>query len=172
MTGFNRPSLAIGLGLTAFLAACGMPDGEFPSLARRPYEIDGPNKATETTQPAAPVSLPPDLAARVDALVKRHNAADASFQKSLPAMRTLAANAAGTAPGSERWVNAHMVLSRLDSARADSVAALGEMDKLIADQIKGDSAYVELLVNTQQRIATQVAAQRTEIEEMSRRIGE
>ena len=172
MTGFNRTSLAIGLGLTAFLAACGTPDGEFPSLARRPYEIDGPNNATETTQPAAPVSLPPDLAVSVDALVKQHNAADASFKKGLPAMRSIAANAAGTAPGTERWVNAHMLLSRLDSERADSVAALGEMDKLIADQIEGDSAYVELLVNAQQRIATQVAAQRTEIEEMSTLIGE
>ncbi len=172
MISFNRTSLAIGLGLTAFLAACGTPDGEFPSLARRAYEIDGPNKATETTEPAAPVSLPPDLAASVDALVKRHNAADASFQKGLPAMRNLAANAAGAPPGTESWVNAHMLLSRLDSERADSVAVLGEMDKLIAGQIEADSAYVELLVNAQQRIATQVAAQRTEIEEMSTLIGE
>ena len=87
-------------------------------------------------------------------------------------MRTIAAKAAGTAPGSESWVNAHLELSRLDQARADSVAALGEMDKLIADQIEGDSAYVALLVEAQQGIATDVAAQRAAIDAMSAQIGE
>lgn len=169
---FNRASLATGLGLTAFLTACGMPEGSFPSLERRPYEIDGPNKATVVPQPLAPVSLPPDIAAKVTALTKRHNIADASFQKGLPAMRNLAKKAAGTAPGSESWVNAHMKLSRLDKARADSLAALGDMDRLIADQIESDSAYVELLVEAQQRVATEVAAQRTAIDAMSAQIGE
>ncbi len=169
---FNRASLATGIGLTAFLTACGMPDGEFPSLARRPYEIDGPNTPPVAAQPAAPVTLPPDLAARVAALGKRHEAADASFQKGLPAMRNIAAKAAGTAPGSEAWVNAHLELSRLDKARADSVAALGELDGLIADQIDGDTGYVALLVEAQQGIATEVATQRAEIDGLSRQIGE
>ena len=172
MSATNRALLATGLGITAFLAACGMPEGSFPSLARRPYEINGPNKATVTPQPAAPVSLPPDITTKVAGLTKRHETADASFQKSLPAMRTIAAKAAGTAPGSESWVNAHLELSRLDQARADSVAALGEMDKLIADQIEGDSAYVALLVEAQQGIATDIAAQRAAIDAMSAQIGE
>ena len=87
-------------------------------------------------------------------------------------MRNIAGKAAGTSPGSEAWVNAHMELSRLDKTRADSVAALGEMDGLIADQIQGDSAYVALLVDAQQSIATEVAAQRSEIDRLSRQIGE
>jgi hypothetical protein len=172
MSAINRASLAIGLGLTAFLAACAAPDGEFPSLAKRPYEIDGPNKSPEAVQPSAPVALPPDLAAKVDALSKRHESADAVFQKGLPAMRNIAAKAAGTAPGTESWVNAHLELSRLDKARADSVAALGEFDGLIADQSEHDSAYVALLVEAQQGIASEVAAQRTEIDSLSRQIGE
>lgn len=168
----NRTSLAISLGLTAFLSACGLPEGSFPTLERRPYEIDGPNIAPVVAQPAAPLALPPDLAAKVDALGKRHRTADASFRNGLSAMRSIASKAAGTSPGSEAWVNAHLELSRLDKARADSVAALGEMDGLIADQIEGDSVYLALLVDVQQGIATQVAAQRAEIDGLSRQIGE
>lgn len=169
---FNRASLAIGLGLTVLLSGCGLPEGSFPTLERRPYEVDGPNMAPVAAQPAAPLALPPSLAAKVDALGKRHAAADASFQSGLPGMRNIAGKAAGTSPGSEAWVNAHMELSRLDKTRADSVAALGEMDGLIADQIQGDSAYVALLVDAQQSIATEVAAQRSEIDRLSRQIGE
>lgn len=80
--------------------------------------------------------------------------------------------AAGSKPGTETWVNAHMELSRLDKMRADSVAALGELDTLIAEQIDGDSAYVTLLVEYQQEVATDVVAQRTEIDRMSNQIGE
>ena len=87
-------------------------------------------------------------------------------------MQKLAANAAGSAAGSESWVNAHMQLSRLDKIRADSVAALGQLDTLIADEIDADSAYVTLLVEYQQNITNDVAAQRAEIDRMSNQIGE
>lgn len=160
------------LGLTAFLTACAMPEGEFPSLARRPYEIDGPNSEPVIQQPAPPTVLPADLSAKVKALTERHSAADAGFSRGLPFVRRAAAGAAGSAPGSEKWVNAHLELSRLDNARADSVDALSELDKLIAEQVDGDSVYVTLLSEVQTDIANEVNAQRTEIDALSQQIGE
>ena len=153
------------------LSACSGPEGQFPSLERRPYETDAP-VAAPAPPPAAPAALPDTLASKVKSIINRHETANASFTKGLPSVRGTAAKAAGTAPGSESWVNAHLQLSRLDKSRADSVAALGELDTLIADQIEGDSAYVELLVEYQQDIATDVAKQRDEIDRMSRQIGE
>ena len=151
------------------LSACSGPEGQFPSLERRPYETDAPVPAPP---PAAPAALPDTLASKVKSIINRHETANASFTKGLPSVRGTAAKAAGTAPGSESWVNAHLQLSRLDKSRADSVAALGELDTLIADQVEGDSEYVTLLVAIQQDIATDVAKQRDEIDRMSRQIGE
>ena len=87
-------------------------------------------------------------------------------------MQTIAAKASGSAPGNENWVNAHLMLSRLDKTRADSVAALGAFDGLISEQADGDSVYIVLLSGYQQDIADDVAAQTTQIDRMSRQIGE
>ena len=75
--------------------------------------------------------------------------------------------------GSESWVNAHMLLSRADAARSDSVAALGEIDRLIAgEREKGaDAGLVSLLSVPQSQIAALVNAQTAEIERLSRLIG-
>lgn len=151
------------------LPACSASDGRFPSLERRPFETQTP---VATPAPAAPAALPEALASKVQALIARHQSANTSFIAGLLAMHVTAAGAAGSPPGSESWVNAHLQLSRLDKTRADSVAALGELDGLIAEQIDGDSVYVSLLVEYQQQVATEVAAQRGEIDGMSRQIGE
>ena len=152
------------------LSACGTPDGEFPSLERRPFETASP--VVSAPPAVAPTILSSGLAEKVKTLVARHESANASFGKGLPSVQKIAANAAGSAAGSESWVNAHMQLSRLDKTRADSVAALGELDTLIADEIDADSAYVTLLVEYQQNVANDVAAQRAEIDRMSNQIGE
>lgn len=172
MSAINRASLATGLGLTAFLCGCAMPEGSFPSLARRSYEIDGPNVEPADPVTAAPNELTPELAARIKALTDRHDSASARFDRDLPRVRAIAAGAAGTAPGSERWVDAHMQLSRLDHMRADSVAALGEIDELIAAQNEEDASYVPLLVAIQERVGKKVAEQRGAVEQMAQQIGE
>jgi hypothetical protein len=160
------------LSASLLLSACGAADGQFPSLERRPYETNAPVAEQPTPQVTAPTTLSAVLQNSVDALIARHNAANGKFVSGLPAMRTTAANAAGSAAGSEKWVNAHLILSRLDKSRADSVAALGALDTLIAEQSDGDSQYVTLLVAIQQDIAADVAKQRDEIDRMSRQIGE
>jgi hypothetical protein len=162
---------ALCLGPIVLLAACGTTEGEFPSLERRPYESKNPVIAPEAPPPA-PVALPADLEAQVDALNARHRAAQAAFARDLPAVQALASQAAGSAPGTERWVNAHLQLSRLDKTRADSVAVVRAFDSLIADQGERNSVLVPLLTDAQRPLADAVAAQNAEIERLSRLIGE
>ncbi len=87
-------------------------------------------------------------------------------------MQSVAANAAGSTTGSEGWVNAHLQVSRLEKARADSVAVVREFDGLITEQADGDSDFVPLLTEAQKPVADDVAAQNAEIERLSRLIGE
>ena len=161
------------LRLTPFilLASCGSIDGQFPSLERRAYE-NNDAIAAPITPPAAPVSLPVELSAQVDALLSRHKVAHAAYLERLGAVRAVAARAAGSAPGSEAWVNAHVVLSRLDKIRDDSVAAVRAFDTLIADANAGDSGLVALMTDAQKPVVDDVAAQNDEIRRLSRVIGE
>lgn len=152
------------------VASCSMAGGDFPSLERRPYENNSPIVAPEAPPP--PVALSADLVVKVDALNARHRAAQAAFDNDIRSVQTLASRAAGTAAGSETWVNAHLQLSRLDKARADSVAVVREFDTLISDSAGADSNLVPLLAGAQKPVADAVAAQNAEIERLSRLIGE
>ena len=116
--------------------------------------------------------MPVELKAQVDALLLRHQVAHAAYLGRLDAVRAVAARAAGSAPGSEAWVNAHVILSRLDKMRDDSVAAVRAFDGLIADASAGDSGLVALLTDAQKPVADDVAVQNDEIRRLSRLIGE
>jgi hypothetical protein len=153
------------------LASCGSIDGQFPSLERRAYENNDAITAP-ITPPAAPVSMSVELRAQVDALLARHKIAHAAYLERLDAVRSVAARAAGSAPGSEAWVNAHVILSRLDKIRDDSVAAVRALDGLIADANAGDSGLAALLTDAQKPVADDVAVQNDEIRRLSRLIGE
>lgn len=153
------------------LASCGSMEGQFPSLERRAYENNDPI-IPPVTAPAAPVSMSVELKAQVNALLSRHLAAHAAYIGRLDAVRAVASRASGSAAGSEGWVNAHVLLSRLDKARADSVAAVRAFDTLIADASAGDSGLVALLTDAQKPVADDVAAQNAEIQRLSRLIGE
>lgn len=166
-----RTKLAPPVLVVLLLSACSTTEGQFPSLERRPYESNAPISAPEAA-PAVPTELPAQLQAKVDALSRRHAAAQADYQRKLPAVQALASRASGSAPGTESWVNAHLELSRLDDSRADSVAVVREFDSLIADQGKIDSSLVPLLSNAQQPVADMIAGQNAEINRLSRLIGE
>ena len=153
------------------LASCGSIDGQFPSLERRAYENNDAITAP-ITPPAAPVSMSVELKAQVDALLARHKIAHAAYLERLDAVRSVAARAAGSAPGSEAWVNAHVILSRLDKIRDDSVAAVRAFDSLIADANAGDSGLAALLTDAQKPVIDDVAVQNDEIRRLSRLIGE
>lgn len=162
----NAPCLISAI----LLSACSVAEGQFPSLERRPYENQAPIAAPQA--PPATAVLPAELAAKVDALDRRHQEARAAFERDLPSIQALASRAAGSAAGTEGWVNAHLQLSRLDKVRADSVAVVREFDALIAGEGERDSNLVPLLTDAQKPIADTVATQNAEIERLSRLIGE
>jgi hypothetical protein len=116
--------------------------------------------------------LSAELATKSNALLARHSAANQDFLRGLGAVQSTASKAAGTAPGSEPWVNAQLVLSRLDKMRAGSVAVLREFDGLIADAGAVDADMAALVTEAQRPVAEDVATQSAEIARLSRLIGE
>jgi hypothetical protein len=159
--------------LAMLLSGCTSVEGDFPSLSKRPYETDNP-----LAEPAAPIpqittALPAELKAQTDALLARGQKAHAAFEAALGPARAAAQSAGGAAAGSEAWVNAHMIVSRADGARADGVTALSEIDQLIALQRdKGaDKGLIALLSAPQEQLAAFVNQDTAEIDRLARMIG-
>jgi hypothetical protein len=162
---------ASSLLLFLILAACGTQETGFPSLERRSYEANAPI-AAPIESVTAPFILPGEFAEKADALQARHTAAHGAYLLGLPAVQSTAARAAGASPGGELWVNAHLMLSRLDKTRADSVAALREFDGLIFDAGALDAGLAVLLTEAQRPVIEGVAQQNAEIARLSKAIGE
>lgn len=162
---------AFPLLLLLILAACGTREGGFPSLERRSYEADAPIAAPGDSV-AAPFVLSAAFAAKIDTLQARHKAAHSAYLRGLPAVQSTASQAAGTAPGSEFWVNAQLMLSRLDKIRSDSVAALRDFDGLIAEAGARDAGLAAHLTEAQRPVVEDVAEQNAEIARLSKVIGE
>ena len=161
---------------TSLLAGCAMPDGEFPSLAKRPYESEDPIAEPVATPDAVASSLPANLAASVAALEARHAKADAAFRNMLPSVQAAASRASGAAVGSEAWADANVRLSRLDYARADSVKVVGEIDAMVAAQREADArsgqpALAPLMEQRQRVIAESVERQDAEVNRMGAMLG-
>jgi hypothetical protein len=163
----STPALALLLG------GCATADGAFPSLAKRPFERN--NQTQQAPATTAPVTnmLPTSLQNQAGGYVNRTQKAHNAFEASLNAARAAAQAAAGAASGSERWVNAHVMVSRADGARADAVAALSDMDALITQQ-RGAGAgagLIALLAEQQSRIADILSAEAAEIDRLTKIIG-
>jgi hypothetical protein len=160
-----------------FLSGCSTPEGEFPSLAKRPYETAAP-----MVEPVAPpvlmaMTLPDDIAAKVRGLLARHEKAQAVFDRDLSSLRNIAGKASGSEIGSESWTAAQTALSRLDKARADSVAAQGELDILVTGITNGASnentpGVINILTSYQSQLGDAIAKQTEEIDRLSKLIGE
>jgi hypothetical protein len=160
------------------LSACATSNDDFPSLAKRPYEkagaIEDPDALPPNAAPIAQTTRLPDALAQTTAQLKqRNNVAHAAFGQARAAAETSAQKAADAAQGSETWAEAHMILSRLDRTRSDSVVALGEIDRLIGQEQdkKSDLGLIALLTEVQQDIAASVTEQNVVIERLTRTIG-
>ncbi len=123
-----RPSLAILVPLL-LAAGCAAP-GPYPSLAPRPAEKAYAEDAEE--RKPAPQPDDPALAGEIDRLLAAGRAGAAEFDSALPAAQR-AASAAGGA-GSDSWIEAQQALSRLESARARTTAAVADLDRLAVER--------------------------------------
>jgi hypothetical protein len=124
-----RRGLAAALAAAALAAGCA-PEGEFPSLARRPIEAEDPR--AEPVRTPAVVAADPALRARGAELIAQARRGDSEFETAYrPA--AAAARAAG-APGSESWVVAQQAISRAEAARASTGRALAELDRLLTER--------------------------------------
>lgn len=157
----NHTSIAATACLSLLATACSLPEGEFPSLAKRPYESAEPVTEPPAEPEALSTSLPDSLRSELDALVAQHLAAEAAFRAGLPAARQAAQSGAASPPGSEGWVVAQMELSRLEKLRADSLAALAGIDRLVAgERDRGaDAGLIALMTPYQEKVQGGVDAQ-------------
>ena len=168
----NQTFLPLAAIAALTLGGCASASGDFPSLAKRPYEKANPVEEVAVAETLT-TTLSADLQRQVDALLSRSSMAHAAFENALPSVRATIQSAGNPVTGSESWANAHTALSRTDSLRADSVAALGEIDRLVArEREKGaDSGLVALLTAPQQTIAGRVTAENAEVERLTQLIG-
>lgn len=172
MLRINQTFLPLAALASLTLGGCAGASGDFPSLAKRPYEKANPVEEVAVAETLT-TALSADLQKQVDALLTRSSIAHAAFENALPSIRATIQSASNPATGSESWVNAHTILSRTDSLRADGVAALGEMDRLVANEREkgADSGLVALLTAPQQIIAERVTSENAEVERLTQMIG-
>jgi hypothetical protein len=172
MYSFNQTLLPLAAIASLTLCGCASATGDFPSLAKRPYEKANPVEELAVVETLT-TTLSADLQKQVDALLVRSGVAHAAFQNALPSLRSTIQSAGNPATDSESWANAHTALSRTDSLRADGVAALGEMDRLVArEREKGaDSGLIALLTAPQHTIAGRVTSENAEVERLTQQIG-
>lgn len=119
------PRLRLLSALAPLLLVACAAQGDFPSLAPRAIERD---EAPRAAAPAPAADPDPQLLSRIAALLADARRGQEAFEAVLPAAAS-ASGAAGEA-GSEIWVAAQQAISRLEAARAPSVIALAELDRL------------------------------------------
>ena len=138
------PRLSIALPLVASALAACVPQGDVPSLAVRPAERD--RTTLPPVRPAVEVPSDPALGQRVVELLRLAAEGDRAFDAAFGP--TEAAIARAGAPASEKWVEAQLALSRLESARNDTSRALTELDRLAIDRAAvptNESDYAAIL---------------------------
>jgi len=157
---FKPSKSRIALALVLILPGCA-PKGAFPSLGVRPVEqlsLDEPVREAQV------VAVDSGLAARIIELSNQANRGQSGFDALLPAARARA-SAAGEM-GSESWIEAQQALSRLEAARALTVSALAELDRLAIDRAATPTnaeQYTELS-NAVQKANSLAQAQQAEVD--------
>ncbi|HEX8642675.1 MAG TPA: hypothetical protein VF702_02035 [Allosphingosinicella sp.] len=144
---------AAALAVAALACGC-TPKGEFPSLAPRPLEAEDP--LAEPVRAPPVVAGEPALRARAAELVALARRGESAFDDAYrPAA---AATRRAGAPGSDSWVLAEQAISRAEAARAPTMAALAELDRLAAERAavptnEGDTAAIRAALDEAENLA-------------------
>lgn len=152
-----------------------MEQGDFPSLAKRPYETtaEALKNPPVVPQPAPITVLPDDLAAQVKTLVQQSNTGHNRFLADLSSARNSVNSARGAAISSEAWVAAQVLISALESVRAPSVDALANMDELYSARLNAQAEDAQpggaaLIAEQRSKIEAQVNQQERELDSLNR----
>tara|TARA_R110002124_G_scaffold166933_1_gene334308 strand:- start:44 stop:562 length:519 start_codon:yes stop_codon:yes gene_type:complete len=151
------------------LSGCAMQEGDFPSLAKRPFE-DGPTIAEpDSVVPPPAASLSPAVQAAVEKATATSNAAHNEFLARLPAVQKQVRAARNSAVSSESWVVAQMEMAALEMTRSPSVEALADMDRLYLQQLQAEAdgaaaGSAAIVAEQKQGIAEQVSKQQSAID--------
>lgn len=148
--------------IPVLVAGCAAP-GSFPSLAPRPIE-----RALAAERAAAPpaAATAPKLVEQVAAHLVEARAGQAAFAAALPAANAGVARAG--APASEGWIAAQQAVSQLEAARAPTVAALAELDRLAV--VRADTADLPAIAPALAETRALADAQEREIAALQARI--
>jgi hypothetical protein len=119
-----------GLAAALLLAAGCATEGPFPSLEPRPIEQQDPLAEPVRTPPV--VAPDPVIRARAAELLARAQAGERDFDAAYGSASVAARTAGGE--GSESWIEAQQAISRAEAARAPSMTALAELDRLAVER--------------------------------------
>lgn len=119
---------------TLVLGGCASHEGAYPSLAKRPAErITATWPPAPPPPPPAPPPLDPATINRLDALLAQVSAADSRFTAKIARARTVVGAARDAALGSEAWSGASIAIAELESARAEAMVAMAQLDSIYAN---------------------------------------
>lgn len=116
------------------LSACATTEAQYPSLAKRPAEritatYDAPSVPVDVVRPAPSAGV----LGQLGGLVAAARVADGKFRSHEARARSLVSSIGAAKLGSESWGTATIAVSELESARAQAILALSELDVLFND---------------------------------------
>ena len=125
----KRTVLILALAVTACTT---QEDGRFPSLLPRSIE----SRSDAEPEAAAPAAVAPDpaLDAKLASLHADLDKAAQAFDAAVRRARPQVTAARSARAGSDPWIAAQVTLGGLDSARADTSAAVAELEQLAIER--------------------------------------
>lgn len=127
-------SLAL-LPLFALVAACAQTPERYPSLLPRPIEAQG-FSTPEASDTPAENAADPALDRQIAELAGKIDEGSRLFATALADAEAKVAVARGLPPGSDRWLDAQVAMSQLDSLQAPLISAQSELEALAIERGK------------------------------------
>lgn len=136
------------------MTACAAPQGDPPSLAKRPAEAIDPRLPVGSTPVYQETAA---IGAQIAIIEDNAREGIAAFDALRGPTGNLIASAGAT--NSESWVSAVQALSRLEATRRPLVAALADLDALVTDREWVNPADRDAVKRAVARLAPQDAEQ-------------
>ena len=158
------PALAAVL-LCNLLAGCTAP-GTFPSLAPRPEEL---GQTVPAPPRPGPAPADPALGGQLARLLSDAREGDAKFKAAVPATER-ALRSAGKA-GSDSWVEAQQLLSRLESDRTQTTVAAADLNTLMRSKMEAPAPAAQADIDAINAALEQVRALAEAQDQVLERLG-